>query len=148
MLGVPADGHPSAPALDRPAEKSAGRAVRPRTVLVVDDDSDIRSSLHDLLDDHGYRVVLATNGQEALAYCRANPVPDCIVLDLWMPVMDGWQLAEALTESRFPPIPIVVVTAGDAIWRYPENATHVLRKPLRPEPLVALIADAISRNPS
>jgi CheY-like chemotaxis protein len=127
---------------------AADRAAIPKTVLVVDDDSDTRLSVRELLVDHGYRVILATNGQEALPYCQGASIPDCIILDLWMPIMDGWQLARALNEASLPPIPIVVVTAGEVIWRYPQNAMHVMRKPLRPEPLLALVADAIDRKPA
>jgi two-component system sensor histidine kinase/response regulator len=125
---------------------SADTATAPKTVLVVDDDEDIRLSLRDLLVDHGYRVLLAANGEEGLACCESASAPDCVVLDLWMPVMDGWQLAKAMTESTFPPIPLVVVTAGEGIWRYPHSATHVMRKPVRPESLLVLVADAIARK--
>ena len=97
--------------MDRPTGKSADPAVSFKTVLVVDDDADTRASLRELLEGHGYRVQVAANGELALDYCHSNS-PDCIILDLWMPVMDGWQLADALKRAPFAPTPIVVVTAG------------------------------------
>jgi CheY-like chemotaxis protein len=129
-----------------PSDGPPELTLTPKTVLVVEDDSDTRATLRDLLEDHGYRVDTATNGEEALHSLQARGAPDCMVLDLWMPVMDGWQLAEALTDPKFPQIPIVVVTAGEVIWRYPRNAMHVMRKPIRPEPLLALVADALARR--
>src|SRR3954452_4450654 len=62
-------------------------------VLVVDDDADIRESVREVLEEEGYSVVLANDGQESYDYLAGNPPPDCVVLDLWMPVMDGWSLA-------------------------------------------------------
>ncbi|HKO90067.1 MAG TPA: response regulator, partial [Polyangiaceae bacterium] len=64
-------------------------------VMVVDDDDEIREALVDVLLDRDYRVVAAADGQQALERLRAGPRPGAIFFDLWMPVMDGWQLLEA-----------------------------------------------------
>lgn len=80
------------------------------TVLVVDDDPDIRRVLELMLEDEGYRVALAADGHEALERV-ARQRPDVVLLDLWMPGMDGWTLQERLQEHT-PEIPIVVMTAG------------------------------------
>ena len=60
-------------------------------ILVVDDDAEIRESLSDLLSDEGHRVRAAANGKEALELLRQTPAPCMILLDLMMPVMNGWQ---------------------------------------------------------
>ena len=66
------------------------------TLLVVDDDVAIRAALADVLADEGYTVVTRPGGQEALDYLRQGQRPDVIILDLWMPRMDGWVLRGAL----------------------------------------------------
>lgn len=101
-----------------------------RTVLLVEDDEDTRVSLAELLEEHGYRVAGARNGLEAQDYLRANPRPNCIVLDLWMPLMDGWTFAAEVADPLRPPVPLMVITAAESHWGYPTNPRHVLRKPL------------------
>ena len=68
-----------------------------KRVLVVDDDASIRELLSTALEEDGYEVVPAVNGQDALAVCERWR-PDVIVLDLMMPVMDGWTFAKRLRE--------------------------------------------------
>jgi DNA-binding NtrC family response regulator len=70
-----------------------------KRVLVADDDEMIRSVVADLLEFEGYMLEVAANGAEALDRIRRAP-PDAIVLDLMMPVVDGWQVAEAWREIR------------------------------------------------
>jgi CheY-like chemotaxis protein len=82
-------------------------------VLVVDDDPDIRESLREVLEDEGYEVACVGNGREALDHLRAaNPRPCVILLDLMMPVMDGWQFRrEQKLDADIADIPLVVITA-------------------------------------
>jgi CheY-like chemotaxis protein len=83
-----------------------------KKVLVVEDDKDIRQVLGDALHTLGIRVGFATNGQEALDYLRAEEPPCVILLDLMMPVMDGWKFRELQQASPdLAKIPVVVVTA-------------------------------------
>jgi PleD family two-component response regulator len=71
---------------------SVSRNTSRRGVLVIDDDEHIRYSLVDALEDEGYRAVSASNGVEALEVLRVLPnPPSVILLDLMMPVMDGWE---------------------------------------------------------
>ena len=79
-------------------------------VLVVDDDPDIRTVVALLLEEEGFSVVTATNGQEALTEL-AQHQPAVVLLDLNMPVMSGWELHARLREDTQPP-PIVFMTAG------------------------------------
>ncbi|HVY44724.1 MAG TPA: response regulator [Minicystis sp.] len=82
------------------------------TVLVVDDDDDIRDSLADVLVDEGFDVLTAPHGLAALAVAR-NARPDLIVLDVMMPVMDGYEFrANQLTDVAIAAIPVVVITAS------------------------------------
>ncbi len=78
------------------------KAVTPR-VLVVDDDPDILDALSEILEVEGYDVQRARNGREALQRLEQG-VPDLVLLDLMMPVMDGWEFARSLAPGARPPI--------------------------------------------
>ena len=81
-------------------------------VLVVEDNDSVREVLAVLLRREGYGVVLAANGDEALHRLRAGPRPDLILLDMLMPILDGWHLLERLKQQGpQPPPPILVVTS-------------------------------------
>ena len=107
------------------------------TVLIVDDDSDIRESLRELLECEGYRVRMAGNGAEAVAAMAAEP-PCFVILDLMMPVMDGWEVAGRMRdEERLASIPVCVLTATPE-WA-PADSACVLRKPIDGATLLALL---------
>jgi CheY-like chemotaxis protein len=81
-------------------------------ILVVDDDPDIRESLKEVLQDEGYTVSCVANGREALEYLQKSPRPCVILLDLMMPVMDGWQFRrEQKRDPLIADIPLIVITA-------------------------------------
>lgn len=83
-------------------------------ILVVDDYDDARSAVRDALEDRGYEVVEAANGQQALHFLvsRASPSIALIVLDLAMPILDGWQLLKLLsTYVGLRHIPVLIVSA-------------------------------------
>jgi two-component system chemotaxis response regulator CheY len=112
-----------------------------KTVLVVDDDRDIRDVLTDALEAEGYRVVTTCDGQEALDWLRAGTARPCVILlDLMMPRMDGLQFrTEVLNEPRFAAIPVVVLSADPSVVATAKslNFAGSLRKPV---PLEALLA--------
>ena len=85
----------------------------PDVIMVVEDDADISDVIAAILDDHGYAVTVAANGQEALDKLRsAAALPRLILLDLMMPVMDGWQFrAMQKTEPTLAHVPIVLLSA-------------------------------------
>src|ERR687886_189849 len=86
-------------------------AASSKRVLVVDDDDAIRLTVADALQDEGYQVATATNGQEALAQVETTQ-PDAIVLDLMMPIMDGWGFLEACRQRELcQGIPVLVMSA-------------------------------------
>jgi CheY-like chemotaxis protein len=102
-----------------PHRSRGARVTERRTsVLIVEDDEDIRESLGDALELDGYDVAAAENGWEALRLLRSGLAPDVILLDLVMPVMNGWQFRKAqLADPEIMHIPVVVVSAsapGDA----------------------------------
>jgi two-component system chemotaxis response regulator CheY len=112
-----------------------------KTVLVVDDDRDIRDVLTDALEAEGYRVITAPDGQEALDWLRASTVRPCVILlDLMMPRMDGLQFrTEQLNEPSFAAVPVIVLSADPSVIATAKslNFAGSLRKPV---PLEALLA--------
>lgn len=109
-------------------------------VMVVDDDDEIREALVDVLSDRGYRIVAAADGQQALDRLRTGPHPNAIFFDLWMPVMDGWQLLEALLQDpALSRIPRVVLTAARGQRARDLNVAEVLTKPVRLEHVLGLV---------
>jgi CheY-like chemotaxis protein len=101
-------------------------------ILVVDDDPDIRSALVGALGEQGYTVEVAPDGREALLRLSSGPSPDAILLDLVMPVMNGWQFrARQLALPAFAAIPTIVMTAIGNLERAAISADLVLPKPIR-----------------
>jgi CheY-like chemotaxis protein len=87
-------------------------ARAPDTVLVVDDDLSVRTALKELFETEGYEVVLAANGRAALNHLRGGLRPCVILLDLMMPIMDGWDFrAEQLASEDLRDIPVFILTA-------------------------------------
>lgn len=85
---------------------------RPKMVLVVDDDMDSRDAILETLRTAGYTAHCATNGKEAMDQLETGVRPSVILLDLMMPIMDGWQfLAERARKPRLSSIPVVVLSA-------------------------------------
>jgi CheY-like chemotaxis protein len=83
------------------------------TVLLVDDDPAILDAVSDFLSEEGFRVVVAPNGMDALRQLRAGLRPDVILLDVMMPVMDGWDFrALQLADPALRDIPVVVISAS------------------------------------
>ena len=102
-------------------------------VMVIDDDADIRECTADVLSDEGYLVHCAANGKDALDQLRSGPLPEVILLDLMMPVMDGWQFRAAQTaDPELAKIPVVVLTAnaGTSVIGTMLNVPLILRKPV------------------
>lgn len=83
-----------------------------RLVLVVEDEDDMRTLMHELLDLAGYDVELAADGQEGIERIEAE-APDLVLLDLLMPRVDGWGVLERLRGRREPPPVIVLTGTGD-----------------------------------
>lgn len=118
-----------------------------RVLLVVDDDEDICEILKLVLEEEGYSVITASDGAQALGLLRTGQVsPALIILDLMMPVLDGWRFWDARQlDPTLLQIPVIVLTAtglrtgalGDAL---------ILPKPVEREILIRAIADASGRR--
>ena len=116
----------------------------PRTVLVVDDNDDNRTLIALLLAVAGYKTLQAVNGADALAVLAVNR-PCLIVLDLAMPVMDGWQFRkEQLARTELQSIPIVLYSAQPDLQRHARDmgAADFVRKPVDAERLLTVVKTA------
>jgi CheY-like chemotaxis protein len=117
-------------------------------VLVVDDDPAIRGLVADALRVEGYTVDLAAHGREALDAMRARR-PATVVLDLMMPVMDGFSFMEACHQEQLcDDVPIVVISAvQDALRRIDEVPVHAcIAKPFDLDDLVKTVCSYAGRN--
>jgi CheY-like chemotaxis protein len=113
-----------------------------RLVLVVEDDRDVRDSLLEALEDNAYEPLAASNGKEALDRLRAGTRPCVILLDVMMPIMDGWGFRAAQTEdSELSSIPVVVLTAHASAEQTAREmqAAGFLKKPVRLDALLDMV---------
>lgn len=83
-----------------------------KTILVVEDEKDILSTLKDFLECEGYNVLTAENGLMALDVLNKSEMPNLILLDMKMPKMNGWEFASAFFEKYKNASPIIVTTAA------------------------------------
>jgi len=111
-----------------------------RTVLLVEDDLDIRDVLQDALEREGYDVVPAANGKQALDYMTMNDpaVTDLVILDLMMPLVSGWEVLDRMaSDARLADIPVIVVSA--MVREKPARAQTLIRKPFQLETLASAV---------
>jgi two-component system sensor histidine kinase/response regulator len=110
---------------------------QPSSILIVEDDVRALDALTDLLEASGYAVQRAHNGQEALLQARAQP-PGMILLDLSMPLMDGWEfMRQQRLEPSIAGIPVVVITA--LVSAVPAGAKALVTKPINVNRLMSLV---------
>jgi CheY-like chemotaxis protein len=115
-------------------------------ILVVDDERDIRELVRDILRFEGYTVVTASNGREALEHLRSADLPRLILLDLMMPIMNGWEFrAEQLQDRRIMSVPVVVLSGdGSALDQARSLGTSdYIMKPVQLDQLLALVRRAV-----
>jgi CheY-like chemotaxis protein len=104
----------------------------------VEDNDLSREWLAILLRRTGYHVVPAANGEEGLRLLKAGPPPDLILLDMLMPVLDGWHFLGRLQQDASRP-PVIVTTAAPALsreWAEAHDCAGFLRKPVDTEELL------------
>ena len=107
-------------------------------VLVVDDDPDFAAEVADLLGAQGYAVDRASNGMQALHRVRSNP-PAAIILDINLPIMDGWQFIAAYRASGMPQAPIFVLSGSPGLASQARSVglAGFAAKPCHPQILVS-----------
>ena len=124
----------------QPGSGEDRRSAIPRPILVVDDDVSILETVRTILESEGYRVVTAANGRDALEILE-RVTPFLMLLDMRMPVLDGWGVATALRESKHQ-FPVVVMTAAESAKRWADEikADGHLAKPFDLEDLLECVA--------
>ena len=102
------------------------------TIMIVDDDPDIRELMKIFLEADGYHVHVAADGIQALEQLHAGARPDLILLDLMMPRMDGEQFMKEIRGTRFAKIPVVIISGHSAVRRKTREleAASFLMKPV------------------
>ncbi len=114
--------------------------VAPPTILVIDDDPDIRGDLQMLLEDQGYRVITASDGHVGLALVSADR-PDAIICDMMMPRMSGFKVLERVKEHERKPIPFIMLTGNESdqqrIFAEFLGVDAYINKPVAIKPLLA-----------
>ncbi len=116
-------------------------SLKLKTILIIEDDPDISFALSSLLEFEGYSVQTAENGFAALELLKTHGPPDLILLDMMMPVMNGWQFAAEFLARHDHLCPIIVMTAAaDAEQRAADiNADGWIEKPFEMNALYAVI---------
>ena len=120
-----------------------------KTVLVVEDDPDIRDIVQDLLESEGYDVIPASHGKQALEFLwgvKKTAKPDLVILDMMMPLVDGRQVLEAMQgDPELASIPVLVISA--VVREKPAGAAAFLRKPVSLEKLFETVRTFVNRPP-
>ncbi|WP_040212043.1 response regulator transcription factor [Clostridium polynesiense] len=116
------------------------------TIMIVEDEIRMRIIIRDYLKKEGFKVVEATNGKEAVEFFMQNPV-DLIILDIMMPLLDGFQVCRKVREISS--VPIIILTArseeDDKLTGYDIGADDYMTKPFSPKILVAKVKALLKR---
>jgi two-component system chemotaxis response regulator CheY len=116
---------------------------QPAAIVIVEDDSDVREALAEVLSEEGYRITAFASGEDALAaMAHLTPLPALILLDLMMPKMNGWQFREA--QKHVPglcDVPTVILSADVNVAQNLStlSAAGYLRKPIHIKTLLELV---------
>jgi DNA-binding response OmpR family regulator len=114
------------------------------SILIVDDDWDTCEAVKEALDDEGFDAVWVPNGEEGLRYLQEHPGTAAVLLDLMMPLLNGWTFVSRMRSiPELAELPIIVMTAAAPHWGYP--VSHVLHKPVGKYQVVAAVRSVISR---
>lgn len=109
-------------------------------VLIVEDDADLREMMAQLLTLEGFHAETVANGRDALEYLRRGDLPDLILLDLMMPIMDGWEFRRIQIEDpRLASLPVIVLSALEPSRTPDFGGATFLTKPLDFDRLLELV---------
>lgn len=125
-------------------------AEQPPTILVADDEEDLRELVAYRLTRSGYQVIAARDGEEALRLAGER-APDLMVLDVMMPRLDGYELTRRVrAEDSLRAIPVILLTArsqeADVDRGFEVGADDYLKKPFNPDELVARVRAVLGRR--
>ena len=116
-----------------------------KQVLVVDDEERVRHSLNGILEDEGFEVLDAQDGAQALKQIETCP-PDVVLLDIWMPGMDGIETLERI-KGKIPDLPVIMISAHANIELAMKaamlGADHFIEKPLSLEEVLLAVNNAL-----
>jgi CheY-like chemotaxis protein len=117
------------------------------TVLIVEDEEDLREMMRDALELNGYAVVTASEGQAALERVAGVEQLCLVILDLVMPGMNGWDFYEHIRQRpEFASVPVIVHSSSPS--GAPPGVTRVLRKPLMLDSLLSVVREFCARAPA
>jgi CheY-like chemotaxis protein len=120
-----------------------------KVVLLVEDDPDIRDIVQDVLEAEGYDVVPASHGKQALEFLngvKGSALPDLVILDMMMPLVDGRHVLEAIrSDQNLSAVPVVVMSA--IAHEKPAGAAAFLRKPFSLDTLFDAVHTLVDRSP-
>jgi CheY-like chemotaxis protein len=123
--------------VNAPAHSAPDPSPR-RTVLIIEDEADIRESLQDLLEDEGYAVAVAPNGKVGLEVLRRTVRPCAVILDLMMPVMSGNEFYAAMqADPSIADVPLLVSTSDPS--RAPSGVL-IMKKPINVNSFLSAVA--------
>lgn len=108
------------------------------TVLIVDDEPGIRDSLAELFEDAGYSTMSAADGGAALELLRGERLPDIVLLDLLMPVLNGNEVYAAMqADRRLAGIPVIITTSDPSLA---PSGLLIMKKPINVKRLISTVA--------
>jgi len=135
--------------IEKQASKVAANQQEP-TILVVEDESTNYLFLFEILKNHHYNMIHAFNGEEAIKKCREISTIDLVIMDVKMPVMNGYEAAEEIKKFR-PQLPIIIHTAyastEDRMRALSVGCDDYIAKPVKPANMVKIIEKHLKRNP-
>jgi CheY-like chemotaxis protein len=112
-----------------------------KTILLIEDELDIREALAEVLISEGYAVQSAANGQEGLDLLQNHPSPSLILLDLMMPILDGWAfLSRRMADPQMQHLPVIIMSAADRKRPVGPGLTFI-RKPIDLSDLLKKISE-------
>lgn len=119
-------------------------------ILLVDDEARMRKLIRDFLVKEGFQVAECSNGLEAVDTCREDPSISLVIMDVMMPVMDGWSAVEEIRKNSR--VPIIMLTAkseeNDELRGFSLGVDDYIAKPFSPKILVARVQALLKRNTS
>jgi CheY-like chemotaxis protein len=119
-----------------------------KTILVVEGNAIVREGTAVVLFRHGYHALTASDGRQAWDILNGVAVPDLILLDMLLPVVDGWKLLDRLKVGRFKSMPVIIITGTILTpeWATEHGACGFLKKPVAEAELLAVVRRCLNQT--